>query len=58
MLWRFRNRHRLFNGIVRGEAGDVDTASIEPFWIKLNRLIGDEHLGYSQVYNGDETGSF
>lgn len=57
-LWRFRNRHGLFNATVRGEAGDADTASIEPFRIKLDKLIQDEHLSYSQVYNGDETGFF
>ena len=53
--------------MVRGKAGDVDTASIEPLHIMLNRLIEDEHLSYShitrtfnhsQVYNGDETGFF
>ena len=56
--WRFRNRHGLFNATVRGEAGDADTASIELFQIELNRLIEDECLSYSQVYNGDETGFF
>ena len=57
-LWRFRNRHGLFNEILHGEAGDADTASVAPFREKLRRLMSDEGLALSQIYNADETGMF
>ena len=57
-LWRFRNLIELFNAIVRGKASDADTASIELFRIKRNRLIEGKHSSYFQVYNGDGTGLF
>ncbi|KAK3866774.1 hypothetical protein Pcinc_027710 [Petrolisthes cinctipes] len=55
-LWRFRNRHGLFK--VRGEAGDVDTSSVEPFHQKLKTLIENEGLALSQVDNEHETGFY
>ena len=57
-LWRFRNRHGLFNEIQHGEAGDADMASVAPFREKLTRLMSDEGLALSQIYNADETGMF
>ena len=38
------------------EAGDVRTANIKPFWIKLDKLIENEHFSYSYRYNADEMG--
>ena len=57
-LWRFRNRDRLFNEMEHGEAGDADMASVAPFREKLTRLMSDEGLALSQIYNADETGMF
>ena len=57
-LWRFRNRHGLFNKIQHGEAGDADMASVAPFREKLTRLMSDEGLALSQIYYTDETGMF
>ena len=58
-LWRFQNRHGLlFNEIQHGEAGDADMASMAPFPEKLTRLMSDEDLALSQIYNADETGMF
>ena len=41
-LWRFRNRHELFNKVVHGEAGDTDECSVAPFCEKLKKLNSDE----------------
>ena len=57
-LWRFRNRHGLFNKVLHGEAGDADESSVAPFREKLKKLISDEGLSPSQIYNADETGIF
>ena len=57
-LWRFRNRHGLFNEIQHGEVGNADMASVAPFREKLTRLMSDEGLALSQIYNADETGMF
>ena len=57
-LWRFRNWHGLFNEIQHGEVGDADMASVAPFREKLTRLMSDEGLALSQIYNADETGMF
>ena len=57
-LWRFGNSHRLFNEVLHGEAGDADTASVAPFRKKLPRLISDESLTLSQIYNANDTGMF
>ncbi|CAK8691374.1 unnamed protein product [Clavelina lepadiformis] len=57
-LWRFRNRHGLFNEVLHGEAGDADTASVAPLREKLTKMISDAGLTLSQVYNADETGIF
>ena len=57
-LWRFRNRHGLFNKVLHGEAGDADESSVAPFREKIKNLVSDEGLFLSQIYNADETGIF
>ncbi|KAG7170856.1 Tigger transposable element-derived protein 7-like 3, partial [Homarus americanus] len=57
-LWRFRNRHVMYNKITQDEAGRAPTEDIEPFRKRLNDLIKSEGLLISQVYNGDETGLY
>ena len=56
-LWRFRNRHRLCDAQLRGEAGGADTGGAEVYWVQLNELIKKEGL-MSQVYNADEIDLF
>ena len=55
---QFRNRHGLFNEVLHGEAGGADTASVASFRKKSARLMSDEGLTVSQIYNADETGMF
>ena len=57
-LWQFRNRHRLFDKVLHGEAGDADESSMAPFHEKLEKLTSDEGLSSSQIYNKDATGIF
>ena len=57
-LWRFRNRHGLFNVMTRGESGSADSSGVEPFRARLHKLINEENLTLTQVYNADETGFF
>ena len=54
-LWRFRNRQGLFNKVLHSEAGDADESSVAPFREKLKKLISDEGLSPSQIYNADNT---
>ncbi|XP_045104336.1 tigger transposable element-derived protein 7-like [Portunus trituberculatus] len=55
-LWRFRRRHGIRNLAVTGEAESADAEMIEPFRDELMKLINDEDLSMSQIYNVDETG--
>jgi len=48
----------LFNKVLHGEAGDADESSVATFREKLKRLISDEGLSSSQIYNANETGIF
>ena len=57
-LHRFRRRHGLFPKRAYGESGSATTQDIDPFRHDLNKLISDEGLLWSQVYNMDETGLF
>ena len=57
-LWRFRRRHSLGNRVVRGEAASAPTDEVEPFRNMLTKLIKDEGLLLSQIYNFDETGLY
>lgn len=57
-LWRFWNRHGLFDAKVHSEGGDDDMASVESFRLKLHKFIEDEQLSLTQVYNSDETGLY
>ena len=57
-LWRFRNRHGIGNKFFHGEAASAPTEDVEPFRQKVNKLIQDERLLISQVYNADESGLF
>ncbi|XP_045104416.1 tigger transposable element-derived protein 7-like [Portunus trituberculatus] len=54
-LWRFRRRHGIRNLAVTGEAESADAEMIEPFRDELMKLINDEDLSMSQIYNVDET---
>ena len=53
--WRFRNRHGIGNKVLLGEAASAPTEDVEPFRQKVNKLIQDEGLLISQVYNADES---
>ena len=57
-LWRFRRRHCLANRALRGEAASAPVAEIGPFRDRLCKIIKDEGLLLSQVYNMDETGLY
>ena len=57
-LWRFRNRHGLFNKVLHGEAGDADESSVALFRERLKKLNSDEGLSSPEIYNADETGIF
>ena len=57
-LHRFRRRHCLFSKRAHGESGSAKVSDIDPFRTELNKLIADEGLLMSQVYNMDETGLF
>ena len=57
-LWRFRNRHGIGNKVLHGEAASVPVEEVEPFRQKLKKLIRDEGLLISQIYNADESGLF
>ena len=57
-LRRFQTPHGLFKKVLHGEAGDADERSVAPFREKLKKLISDEGLSPSQIYNTDDTGFF
>ena len=57
-LYRFRRRHGMFQKRKHGESGSANVDDVDPFRTELNRLIKDEGLIQSQVYNFDETGLF
>ena len=54
-LWRFCNCHGIHNKVVHGEAGSGDSGVVEPFRLKFQKLIKEEDLSLSQIYNADET---
>lgn len=57
-LWRFRRRHAMGDRKCSGESSSADHASVSAFCDMINKLIRDEGLLLSQVYNFDETGLF
>ena len=57
-LYRFRKRHALCDTKVSGESASAPTEDIEPCRQKLKKIIDDEGLVLTQVYNFDETGLF
>ena len=57
-LHRFRKRHGVFPKHTYGESESAQMQDVEPFRNELNKLIADEGLLLSQVYNMDETGLF
>ena len=57
-LWRFRNMHEIGNKVLHGEATSAPTEDVEPFRPKVNKLIQDEGLLISQVYNTNESSLF
>ena len=57
-LYRFRKRHGLQDTKLSGESASAPTEEIEPFRLKLRKIIDDEGLVLAQVYNFDETGLF
>lgn len=56
-LWRFRQRHNITKRRICREALS-DVESVEPFRKKLNEIIIQSGLCYSQIYNAGETGLF
>ena len=54
-LWRFHNRHGIRNKKVHNEAGSTDSGVVEPFRLIFQKLIQEEDLHLSQIYNADET---
>ena len=54
-FYRFRQRHGLFQLRAHGESGSAKVDEVGPFRMELNKLINDEGLLMSQVYNFDET---
>lgn len=56
-LWRFRQRHNITSRKICCEALS-DVGSVEPFRKKLNEMIIQSGLCYSQIYNAGETGLF
>ena len=57
-LWRFRNSHGIGNKVLHGEAASAPTKDVKSFRQKVYKLIQDEGLLISQVYNVDESGLF
>lgn len=57
-LWRFRNHHGISNKKMSCEAGSTDTAVVDPFRLKVNKLIKDEDPHLNQIHNGEEVGLF
>ena len=57
-LHRFRQRHCMFQKRAHGESASASLDDVDPFRTELNRLINEEGLLLSQVYNFDETGLF
>ncbi|PNF19290.1 hypothetical protein B7P43_G07518 [Cryptotermes secundus] len=56
-LWRFSQRHNITSRKICREALS-DVGSVEPFRKKLNEMIIQSDLCYSQIYNAGETGLF
>ena len=54
-LWQFRNRHGIHTKVVHGEAASGDTVVVEPFRLKFQKLIKEEDLSLSQIYNANAT---
>ena len=54
-LWRFCNCHGIRNKVVHGESGSADSGVVEAFRLKFQKLIKEEDLSLSQIYNTDET---
>ena len=57
-LWRFRRRHALGDRRVSGESASAAQHAVAPFRDLITKLIKDEGLVLSQIYNFDETGLF
>ena len=57
-LWRFRRRHAMGNRKSCGETASADHESVGQFQEMVKKLINDEGLLLSQIYNFDETGLF
>jgi len=57
-LQHFKERHGIRQLKLQGESLSADHEAVEPFRIKLNKLIEKEQLTLSQVFNCDETGLF
>ena len=57
-MFRFRQRHCMFQRRAHGESGSARIDDVAPFRTELNKLISEEGLLLSQVYNFDETGLF
>lgn len=55
-LFRFRTRFGLKNTRMCGEASSAPADEVIPFRQKLLKIMDDEALLYSQLYNFDETG--
>ena len=57
-LYRFRQRHGMFQKRAHGESGSARQDAVGPFREELNRIVNTEGLLLSQVYNFDETALF
>ena len=49
---------RIIYQVLHGEAENADESSIAPFYEKLRKLINNEELLLSLVYDADKTGMF
>ena len=57
-LYRFRQRHGMFQKRVHRESGSAKEDAVSPLREELNKIINDEGLLLGQVYNFDETAVF
>ena len=57
-LYRFRQRHGMFQKRAHGESGSAKEDAVGPFREELNKIVNDEGLLLRQVYNFNETALF
>ena len=57
-LWRFCQRHGIWQLSLQGEKVSSDASAVEPFKQGLKEFIERQHLTLQQLYNCDETGLY